>query len=280
MKQNTPINFTNRCIYPFPNNASCNNFSYTKPWREKSSESELIDSSPQDLCNYSCLDHTPIDSIQITNKDPPLQDISNTSNVTSPKLYFNDPETNPTQKCFQQHNVNNINISNSSQQETSEFSNKDLSNIESDSDNYCLFQNIDNDEYDNFFDFDDGPMDEFNNTVDQYLSNNSNIKQNLQKKNKPLDYFPQGQVNFSGRVQNFRNFFYLIFTERKKFKKEYVKKIHDYMRGYINFPKMTRNEFRKVELYFQNYAPYDYLIISFLKSHKIQILRLIPGLSR
>lgn len=285
MKQHTPINFTrkkpfcnNRCICPFPNEASCINFSYTKPWREKSSESEQIESPPQDPCSYSCLDHPLIDSIKITNKDPPLQDISNTSDVTSPEPYFNDYEINPVQKDFQQYNVNNI--INSSQQENSELLNKDPSNIESDSDNYFLIQNIDNDECDNYFDFDDDPMDELNDTVDQYLSNNSNTKQNLRKKNIPLDYFPKGQVNFSGRVQKFRNFFYLIFTNRKKFKKEYVKKIHNYMSDYIKFPKMTRNEYRNVELYFQNYVLYDYLIISFLKSHKIQILRLIPGLSQ
>lgn len=224
MKQHTPINFTrkelfcsNRCIYPFPNEASCNNFSSTKPWREKSSESEQIESSPQDPCNYSCLDHPPIDSIKITNKDPPLQDISNTSDVISP--YFNDSEINPTQKGFQQHNVNNMNISNSLQQENSELLNEDPSSIESDSDNYYLIQNIYNDECDNYFDFDDDPMDELNDTVDQYLSNNSSKKQNLQKKNVPLDYFPQGQVNFSGRVQKFRNFYYLIFTNKKNLEK-------------------------------------------------------------
>ena len=74
--------------------------------------------------------------------------------------------------------------------------------------------------------------------------------------------------------------FYHVFTNKKKFQKKFVKEIHDiYLQKSFHFNKMTREESRRIDTYFQNYFQCQNQIIQFLKEHKLEILQNIVGLS-
>lgn len=86
-------------------------------------------------------------------------------------------------------------------------------------------------------------------------------------------------IDLSEKVKDFQYYYYKVFTEKKKFGKEFVKKIHDdYMRFFLYFPKMERTQYRSIQTYFQDYLKYQNTIIPFLKNNKYQILHSIPGL--
>ena len=64
---------------------------------------------------------------------------------------------------------------------------------------------------------------------------------------------PKRKVDLSEAVQDFRFMFYHVFTNKKKFQKKFVKEIHDiYLHKSFHFNKMTREESRRIDTYFQN----------------------------
>lgn len=77
------------------------------------------------------------------------------------------------------------------------------------------------------------------------------------------------KVELSEVAQSLKNEYYSTFTTKKRFDKIYVKKIHDfYFIGMLGFNPMTREEFRRIDIYFQNYASKKDIIIKFLRANK------------
>ena len=85
---------------------------------------------------------------------------------------------------------------------------------------------------------------------------------------------PKRKVHLSDDAIVFKNYYFSLFTKKKKFPKEYVKVIHKYMMKYIKLPKMTRDQVRCSDLYFQDFEPYQLEILSFLKANQKQIFLL------
>ena len=86
---------------------------------------------------------------------------------------------------------------------------------------------------------------------------------------------PKRKVDLLENQQSFKNSFYSkIDDKKKKFPKKYVKDIHEkvLMKYIEGFKKMEREEFRRIDLYFQNYAPYREQILNVLTDKKEWIL--------
>lgn len=125
--------------------------------------------------------------------------------------------------------------------------------------------------------------------IDSNLSNDqshTSISQPLSN-NKFIDFFdssldnhqpfgdttrsPKRKVDLSHNELSFKDRFYAIFTTKKKFEKKLVKQIHDYIRKPFGFERMSREEFRRIDIYFRNYAKYSPQILSYLILHKEEI---------
>lgn len=191
----------------------------------------------------------------------------NTSNENPPQTNLNtishedhsshDQQQNPTDQVIIQENSNDLSNTN----ETNEQSEIDFS------------------EFDNIIDNDENDVIKFDKTEEIPQDESNIIRQMPSKKDQPLGKNLKNRVDFSQKQENFRSSYYLLLLRKKKvFDKSYVKKIHDYMRGFLHFPPMTRKQFRTISYYFKDYAAYDSQIISFLNDHKNDILQLMPGL--
>lgn len=111
-----------------------------------------------------------------------------------------------------------------------------------------------------------------------WLDNNDNDNNNNQKRNSSESRLrrPKTILSLSKEQQCFKDGYYKIFTSRKKFKKEYVVKIHNkILVNILGFHKIQRNESRSIDTYFQNYAPYKDQIFQVLRSKKEIIKRKI-----
>lgn len=86
------------------------------------------------------------------------------------------------------------------------------------------------------------------------------------------------KVGLSKKAELFKNAFYHVFTEKKRFPKNLVKKIHDYIIKFLPIPKMKRDQIRSIDLYFSEYSIYSEIILSFLQNHREMILGSIPEL--
>ncbi|KAK8849350.1 hypothetical protein M9Y10_018746 [Tritrichomonas musculus] len=109
-----------------------------------------------------------------------------------------------------------------------------------------------------------------------WLDNNDN--DNNQKRNSSGSRLrrPKTILSLSKEQKCFKDGYYKIFTSRKKFKKEYVVKIHnDILANILGFQKIQRNESRSIDTYFQNYAPYKDQIFQVLRSKKEIIIKKI-----
>lgn len=82
---------------------------------------------------------------------------------------------------------------------------------------------------------------------------------------------PKRKVDLSQSELSFKDRFYAIFTTKKKFEKKLVKQIHDFIRKPFGFERMSREEFRRIDIYFQNYAKYSSQILGYLILHKEEI---------
>lgn len=88
---------------------------------------------------------------------------------------------------------------------------------------------------------------------------------------------PKTKLLLSESQQCFKDNYYNIFTPRKKFEKSYVIKIHNMflVNNIKGFKKMSRDEERSIDLYFQNYAPYQEEIFKVLRKNKKLIIKQI-----
>lgn len=89
---------------------------------------------------------------------------------------------------------------------------------------------------------------------------------------------PKRKLNRSHQNNEFKKLFYQIFTSKKRIPKEIVKKIHNIILVPLELKKMSRDEYRKIDLYFQNYLKYSTQILIYLQKHKEDILGAIPEL--
>ena len=105
--------------------------------------------------------------------------------------------------------------------------------------------------------------------VTTWFDNNHNQNQESNV-SRPLQRRPKTILPLSEKVQCFKNGFYNIFTNRKKFKKEYVVKIHNnfLVKNIKGFQKIKRSESRSIDTYFQKYAPYQDKIYPVLREKK------------
>lgn len=86
------------------------------------------------------------------------------------------------------------------------------------------------------------------------------------------------KVDLSEKAEIFKCAFYQVFTDKKKFPKTFVKKIHDLICQIISLPKMKREQVRSIDLYFEDFASQSERILAFLHLNKSFILESIPEL--
>lgn len=85
-----------------------------------------------------------------------------------------------------------------------------------------------------------------------------------------------GKVEISKEAVEFQENLYKMFTKRRKFKKIYVKEIHDkILVDQFGFEKMSRAEYRNNSIYFNNYARMSLKILGFLEKEKDSIQKKI-----
>lgn len=97
------------------------------------------------------------------------------------------------------------------------------------------------------------------------------------KINKPglLPRNPKRSVDLSEHEQYFKDQYYKIFVSRKKFEKKLVRQIHNLVlvKEIKNLKKMDREDYRRIDLYFKKYSPWQEQIFRVLKKHKKMIYR-------
>ena len=91
---------------------------------------------------------------------------------------------------------------------------------------------------------------------------------------------PKRKVDLSLRAKLFKYAFYKIFTSnKKKFPKELVIKIHNFICRYLPLPIMSRELRRNIDMYFDVYSQYSEIILCSLQQHKEELLEAIPELA-
>lgn len=112
-------------------------------------------------------------------------------------------------------------------------------------------------------------------------SNDSNIsfKNNQNSKLIDIEKKSRKKINLSSNSQLFKNAFYRVFTNKKRFSKYLVKEIHDFLHDSLNLPKMRRDQIRSIDLYFDEFSKFSNLILSFLQVNKDKIIIKIPELA-
>lgn len=127
--------------------------------------------------------------------------------------------------------------------------------------------------------------------LNQYLnvfkdptSTSENIIENNQKKMNLTEYKPKmytkKKVNLSTSAQNFKENFYLIFTNKKKFPKPILKQVHSIMQKVLDLKPISRNALRVSDKYFEEFLPESFKIIQYLVNYKKEILTKIPELAK
>ncbi|KAK8896974.1 hypothetical protein M9Y10_014904 [Tritrichomonas musculus] len=89
---------------------------------------------------------------------------------------------------------------------------------------------------------------------------------------------PKRRITLSPQARYLKNNFYLIFTNRKKFPKTLVKKIHQIIEKPLKLKPFSRRISRFHDLYFVENANDGEKIIHYLVNHKFQIIEQIPEL--
>lgn len=87
------------------------------------------------------------------------------------------------------------------------------------------------------------------------------------------------KLKLSTLASVFKSDFYSIFTNKKKFPKTFVKKIHQLIERPLNLEPFTREITRFNDLYFITFAPRYSEIIPYLYANKQYILQKIPELN-
>ncbi|KAK8837067.1 hypothetical protein M9Y10_037116 [Tritrichomonas musculus] len=109
------------------------------------------------------------------------------------------------------------------------------------------------------------------NDLNNQLCDTQFEKSNGQKVTNPgnLHRNPKRIVDLSDPEKYFKNQYYKIFISGKKFQKKYVQQIHNrFLKNIEGFKKMKREEFRRIDIYFQNYATHQDQIFKVLKENK------------
>lgn len=109
------------------------------------------------------------------------------------------------------------------------------------------------------------------NDLNNQLCDTQFEKSNGQKVTNPgnLHRNPKRIVDLSDPEKYFKNQYYKIFISGKKFEKKYVQQIHNrFLKNIEGFKKMKREEFRRIDIYFQNYATHQDQIFKVLKENK------------
>ena len=88
------------------------------------------------------------------------------------------------------------------------------------------------------------------------------------------------KIDLSKEANTFKSFFYQIFTSKKKFDKKLVKNIHNLIAPHCNLRKISREEFRSIDLYFKEFSNSQEQILIYLHQHKENILDAIPELRK
>ena len=84
---------------------------------------------------------------------------------------------------------------------------------------------------------------------------------------------PKRKIDLSRTEMSFKDRFYAIFTTKKKFEKNLVRIIHNHIRKQLGLRTMSREEYRRIDLYFQHFAKYSETIIPYLSNHREEIYR-------
>lgn len=90
--------------------------------------------------------------------------------------------------------------------------------------------------------------------------------------------YSKKKIDLSQKEQNFKNDYFLIFTNRKKFPKTIIKQIHSIIQGPLKLKPMTRDIVRCNDKYFIEYSNDAFKIIQYLVLHKNEIIESIPDL--
>lgn len=90
--------------------------------------------------------------------------------------------------------------------------------------------------------------------------------------------FRKRKLKLSNQAQKFQNYYYLIFTNKKKFPKKFIQKIHSIIQEPLNLKPMDRDIVRWKDKYFEEYAKDSEKIIEYLILNKQKILMQIPEL--
>lgn len=117
------------------------------------------------------------------------------------------------------------------------------------------------------------PSPNTNNTSNLTLENNQLPDNNNHRKRKC-----KRKSILSNKALDLKNNYYLIFTNKKKFPKTIIPKIHGIMRQHLNLKPMSRDVSRFNDKYFEEFANDSEKIIQFLLRNKWIILASIPEL--
>lgn len=91
--------------------------------------------------------------------------------------------------------------------------------------------------------------------------------------------YTKSKLHLSKQAQNFKNCYYLVFTnKKKKFPKRFIKKIHELIQRPLRLSPIKRDVIRFIDKYFEKNVNESYKIIQYLLIHKDEILNLIPDL--
>ena len=86
------------------------------------------------------------------------------------------------------------------------------------------------------------------------------------------------KIDLPNKTQRFQEDFYLAFTNKKRFPKLLVKKIHQLIAADLGLAKFTRSMERVIATYFISFSQYSDKILSYIVSHKKDIINQVPEL--
>ena len=122
------------------------------------------------------------------------------------------------------------------------------------------------DEWNNFEGNDENEYIQYNEEFD--INNDSFINHDFGREKAACKRKPKTKVILSENAELFKNYYFSIFTKKKKFSKGIVREIHEFIRRPLKLPKMTRDEMRCSDLYFKNYEPNSLKILCFLRMNR------------
>ena len=115
-----------------------------------------------------------------------------------------------------------------------------------------------------------------NSKKQQYIKRRYNIFKNIKKSTKPII---RKKVVLTEKGIEFKEKYYLVFTNLKKFPEKFVIGIHNYFFiPDLGLNKIERYQYRSINNYFQHYSDDSDMILSYLMTHKKVIQSVFPDL--